>query len=237
MVAHCSMNGVCWFCYGGALLHECHMFGFAHRKGALHIAASGESEAPQAYGDLIRVQSHRAILLTLRWRTVAAARHMAWRCIWLCLCLCLCRCIIGLGLYLCLCPPLLFCCALLSLFASQLLRTCQVGEEWRGESGQGPQRTERDSSDGGEGTTRGRPCGGGRGGGRRGRPPRDCWGQTTGEWKEGGKGGEGKGLEKQQRRDSTRGWARKESYTGEPMGRAFLGEKALLFRQKIGKPI
>jgi hypothetical protein len=46
---------------------------------------------------LISIQSHRAILLTLRWRTVAAARHMAWRCIWFCLCLGLCRCIIGLS--------------------------------------------------------------------------------------------------------------------------------------------
>ena len=34
----------------------------------------------------------------------------------------------------------------------------------------------------------------------------------------GGKGGEGSGARKQQRGNGARGWARKESYAGEPMG-------------------
>ena len=56
---------------------------------------------------------------------------------------------------------------------------------------------------------------------------RECWGQTTGE-REGGR-------EKQQRQDSTRGWARKDSCTGEPMGHAFFWNS--FFRQRIGKSI
>ena len=70
---------------------------------------------------------------------------------------------------------------------------------------------------------RGRP-GGGRGGGGTEEGHRECWGQTTGEREGGGAG-------KQQRQDSTRGWARKDSCTGEPMG------QALFFKQSIGKNI
>ena len=50
-------------------------------------------------------------------------------------------------------------------------------------------------------------------------------GRRPANGRKGAREGKARGWKKQQRRDSTRGWARKESYTGEPMGRAFLGKK------------
>ena len=149
---------------------------FAHRKGALHIAANCENlrhhEQRRAYGSEARGR------LTLRWRTVAAVRHnMAWRRIWFCLCLCLCRCLdlCASAASVVLCPPLLFCVAL-SLFASQPLSLQDVSSgrtNGGGSRGNDPQRAE---SEGRMGARRGRP-GGGRGGGHRGRPPENVGGR------------------------------------------------------------
>ena len=152
----------------------------------------------------------------LRWCTVAAIRHVAWRRIWLCLCLCLRRC---LDLCLCLsaclwCPvsaaPFSVASVILSLPLSLSGRTIDKSGR-RVEGGVGATTTmHRNTQRGaGEGATRGRRCGGGQ------RKATECWGQTTGEWK--GAREEARGAGKQ-----TPAGQRPQlgKYAGEPMGRA-----------------
>ena len=98
--------------------------------------------------------------------------------------------------------PNLICCALSPLSLSG--RTNRGGNRGNDHSAQTRGNVR------GEGAARRRPGSGrGRGGGM---------GADDRQVEGGGKGGEGNGAGKQQRGSSTRGWARKESYAGEPRG-------------------
>ena len=151
---------------------------------------------------------------------------MAWRRIWFCLCLCLCRCLdlCASAASVVLCPPLLLkCCALTLASQPSLQDVSRWANQWRGESGQRPTVRIIRGEDGGEAGT---PWGRERRGAQR-KATENVGGRRPAR----GRGG----REKQQRQDSTRGWARKDSCTGEPMGHAFFWNS--FFRQRIGKNI
>ena len=140
----------------------------------------------------------------MRWCTVAAVRHMAWRMDHVRLCICLAA-VLTAGVASAsasavLCPPLLF------SDGRSASRDAHVGGE---AEGVGATTTARRAS-------AQHKDGGGRRGGHGGRPPRRL---GADDWQvKGGREGEMRVERKQ--RDSTRGRARKESYTGEPMGRS-----------------
>ena len=126
---------------------------FAHRKGALHVAANCENVSRHEHTCLPEAPKR----LTLRWRTAAAVRHnMAWRRIWFCLCLCLCRCLdlCASAASVVLCPPLLLkCCALTLASQPSLQDVSRWANQWRGESGQRPTVRIIRGEDGGEAGT------------------------------------------------------------------------------------
>ena len=140
----------------------------------------------------------------LRWCTVAAVRHMAWRMDHARLCVCLAAVLTAVvasaSASAVLCPPLLF------SDGRSASRDAHVGGE---AEGVGATTTARRAS-------AQHKDGGGRRGGHGGRPPRRL---GADDWQV--KGGREEMRVERKQRDSTRGRARKESYTGEPMGRSF----------------